>query len=675
MRMPFLVTGTSWLTLTAADAAGNASSTNIAVVQSSVLMSIDPYVISSITDQTSVYVGGTVSAPGYSVWVNGVEATNLYGDYDTNEFPDDYMYWCAVVPVNSGGTALFEALAIPNGDASGYGLPGAVWNGGRPTLQNPGNPVPHGPCPVLQAEQDKLPCIVYSEIHANCIETNAFTDLSGVYPTCPIYNSWKADWTNGSGGNCLFSSWSEEFLYVYDFGWSSSDMDAFGNCITHGGGSPVFGDYSVTNSTYRSHIGDPCNPLSALTPWSFDALTGVMAGLGAGNNAVGGWTTDCETSGAQVDSADQTMAYYAVTDRCVAIQAYVPNGKGVPVQSIVAFNVRASGAQPEYHPNVEGNLIYCIAGGFSPTPASGMTVAGVVPGADGIAYKVVPSGVPMVILGPDFETGPAGTSGTGFQAMATQAPSSQASAGNSSYKVSSTTAKSAPLQFYFYQQRGAPATVLSSLYGGIGTWGQPWETASGNYTNGGSFGTSTVCVYGLDFPGFAYNDCNTISEASDYHGQSDAGSLLLYLQNALPGTYRVLLSVTIYSHVYAASYSTAGVTWEGAIPNNTSIHAKLGSQLVQTSTVITLPISSSVTVSASQPSALVAYTAPVVVVHTTPGSNGYSAARATTTITVEGYYDPNGVFHKTANYKHAYGSSLLLSPDILSLIKEALPFL
>jgi hypothetical protein len=425
-----LAPGSNWLTLTVADAYTNATNFSIGVFQSSVNLTIGP--IGDITDQTSVWIQGTISAPDYSVWVNGVEATNLYGVYDTNEFPNDYMYWCAVVPVNSGGTALFEALAIPNGDHGGNGTPGTGGHGTNSTLQNPGNPTPSELCPVLQVEQDKLPCILYSEIHVDCRETYDLADLPDTTPTGTVYNGWQADWTLGSGGSYLLSflGWDGTFR------WIGSNIDAYGNCITYGGTSQALGDYSGSAPTGTNQIGDPSNASKFLWDGFYDyGLQNGLQSLGSCNGAVLGWMGDCETSGTQLEPGIYFTELYhqATTNRCVALQAYIPNGKGVPVQNIVAFNVQASGAQPAPMQDMgvyQGVDIWLVTGSWTPTPPTGMTVAGVVPGADGIAYKVVPSGVPMVILGPDFETGPAAMSGTGFQAMATQAPSSQANDNN-----------------------------------------------------------------------------------------------------------------------------------------------------------------------------------------------------------------------------------------------------
>jgi hypothetical protein len=446
-----LAPGPSSLTLTVADAAGNTNSTNITVAQSSVLLSIDQNVISGITDQKFVYVDGTISAPDYSVWVNGVEATNVYGVYDTNEFPDDYMYWCAVVPVNSGGTALFEAIAIPSGDNGGWGILGTGGNGTNSTLQNPGNPTPNETCPVLQFEQDKLPCIVYSEIHANCIETNASVSEPSPPPvTGMLYNNWQVDWTLGSGGSYLWSSWLPG--NPSEFQWTVSNITASGTCISQRGLSQDFGDYSGMTATDTNDLADVCNGSSFLEDPAFYLLWDQMGSLCAGNNGMGGCAVDCEISGYTWDAQDNRFEFVATSDHFVAIQAYIPNGKAVPVQNIVAFNVQATGAQPApMSIEWETPYIYCTPGSWSPIQ-TGMTVADAVPvvapnTGSILAYKAIPSGVPMVSVGPDFDGGPTAMAPAAFQANAQQ---QVFSASNYVYTHNAWTMRATNTQVTFY---------------------------------------------------------------------------------------------------------------------------------------------------------------------------------------------------------------------------------
>ena len=118
-----LSNGVNTLILTATDAAGNSNTTTITVNQNSVAITMN-----EVTDdqlwQLTAAVNGTVSpASGYTVWVNGVQAI-LNGDGN----------WSAAnVPVTPGGTAVFQARAIPDTESA---VPGS----GPATYQNLQNP-------------------------------------------------------------------------------------------------------------------------------------------------------------------------------------------------------------------------------------------------------------------------------------------------------------------------------------------------------------------------------------------------------------------------------------------------------------------------------------------------------------------------------------------------------
>jgi hypothetical protein len=96
--------GTNMLTITASDAVGNISSTNLVLIQSGVIISITP-VASNQLNQTTATVAGTVSDSSYNVSVNGVAAT-----------VDGSGNWTATnVPINAGGTACFNVTACQAG--------------------------------------------------------------------------------------------------------------------------------------------------------------------------------------------------------------------------------------------------------------------------------------------------------------------------------------------------------------------------------------------------------------------------------------------------------------------------------------------------------------------------------------------------------------------------------
>ena len=93
-----LAAGTNTLTVKATDAAGNSTTTNLTLIQSGVLVTMDP-LASDQMNQSSVTVTGTINAPGYCVYVNGIKA----------EVNDADGTWGADgVAVSPTGTASFD---------------------------------------------------------------------------------------------------------------------------------------------------------------------------------------------------------------------------------------------------------------------------------------------------------------------------------------------------------------------------------------------------------------------------------------------------------------------------------------------------------------------------------------------------------------------------------------
>ena len=119
-----LAAGTNWITLTAMDAAGNVTVTNLTVIRSVVTLTMNT-VPEEQLHQPTVNVSGTIGASGYKVWVNGIAATMS----STNWTADN-------VPVSPGGMAVFAVTAIPLADNGGNGTPPASQNN-NPALNNP----------------------------------------------------------------------------------------------------------------------------------------------------------------------------------------------------------------------------------------------------------------------------------------------------------------------------------------------------------------------------------------------------------------------------------------------------------------------------------------------------------------------------------------------------------
>ena len=143
-----LLPGTNDLTLTTTDAAGNSSSTNVVVRKSDTefILNIDEVPPARLWDPT-LTVTGSVSPADHDVWVNGAQAAVQ---------PDGR--WIATnVPVVSpnGGTAVFEATAIPKSQYAGN------------------KPVP--------AQKPNVMVRVQSELNTNAMTLNATQPACGAF--------------------------------------------------------------------------------------------------------------------------------------------------------------------------------------------------------------------------------------------------------------------------------------------------------------------------------------------------------------------------------------------------------------------------------------------------------------------------------------------------------------
>jgi hypothetical protein len=144
--------GANYITLTATDAAGNSSQTNLVVYKSNDILTIDPVPTDQL-NRANVTVTGKVSPLNQAVWVNGVQA----------RVSPDGTWGATHVPVLSpnGGTAVFEVTAIPS---AGTPAPAASTNQ-----------------PALPAKSQGLVSVVAG------LGTNAVT-LNSQRPACGAFN-------------------------------------------------------------------------------------------------------------------------------------------------------------------------------------------------------------------------------------------------------------------------------------------------------------------------------------------------------------------------------------------------------------------------------------------------------------------------------------------------------
>lgn len=175
-----LVAGTNLFTLTATDAAGNSSITNLSIVRADFNLMVND--LPADLNQSSITVQGTIDSSAYTVWVNGIKATLNNGTWTADG-----------VPVNEGGTAVTQVRAIPNTDNGGNGT--ANNGSGIPSMPNSGNPSSDNAADS-EAQEDKPP-----EIYLETVAFNLKTEWSGA--DNPLNNSThKVDvsWTKDKAG-------------------------------------------------------------------------------------------------------------------------------------------------------------------------------------------------------------------------------------------------------------------------------------------------------------------------------------------------------------------------------------------------------------------------------------------------------------------------------------------
>jgi hypothetical protein len=212
-----LSAGANELTLTATDAVGNSFETNITVVQSTVNLIMNAPAGDQLWNPY-VTVTGTINDPtDYTVWVNGVKAsyTDDNGDWEADD-----------VPTTPGGTAVFQARAIPNSDNGGNGTGGG---GTAASYANPGNPS-SAQAQDADSQGDKPPRLyvaVYSEGHTSGVH------ISGAGQNSEGAANWSYNtgdereeslgWIDQQGGNAeSLKNLNQDRDYYGYSSWSSS---------------------------------------------------------------------------------------------------------------------------------------------------------------------------------------------------------------------------------------------------------------------------------------------------------------------------------------------------------------------------------------------------------------------------------------------------------------------
>jgi hypothetical protein len=179
-----LLAGTNYVTLTAMDAVGNISTTNLTINCVSAGPTIDDFSDELGGDPRNIIpiITGTVALTNYTLWVNGIQAT-----HNGNGTWEAYS-----VPVGPGGTAVVEARAIPNSDNGGNGT-GTT----PPSDGTPGNPTADDSM-AAQTQVDQPPTCYMQEYQYGC---NYTLNLAG--SDCMEYQ-WiqnaQLDYVDPNGG-------------------------------------------------------------------------------------------------------------------------------------------------------------------------------------------------------------------------------------------------------------------------------------------------------------------------------------------------------------------------------------------------------------------------------------------------------------------------------------------
>jgi hypothetical protein len=283
-----LYAGTNYLALTAIDINSNVTTTNITVVQSSVQIAIAP--ITDDLNQQTVTVSGTINTNNYTVWVNGVAASQ------SGTAPS--ISWTANnVPLNGAGCAVVQTRAIPDTPADNYGNGTANGGGGtNSNLSNPGNPLSPD-CLDAEINQDKPPSLICDNYHQSWTQQGAQFDNPSNAPYYAWLYTQTIDWSAETGGSSQFTSLTSDSL---DDGTLISQTDDLyqSQWDTNGNGTTqselVFRGY-VTNTTINA-------PVFYSGPTTFNGLRGQS--LGVENFLT---TDDYIQSGAQSASTHYTL--------------------------------------------------------------------------------------------------------------------------------------------------------------------------------------------------------------------------------------------------------------------------------------------------------------------------------------------------------------------------------
>jgi hypothetical protein len=365
------------LAVAATDAAGNVVTTNIVIINLPMALTITPLSDDQLNGLTVDNVGGTINVSNYTVWVNGVMATQ-----------DGYGNWNAAnISIGTGGTAVIQARAIPNS-----------YNGICSSFAQPANP--NSPNSITAQIQTNVPTVVYMASYDgsySCAETVSPLSSESYGETTHFVSQFA---TNGSdGGSGSYGASENDVTFgnnVIDAYVWPSDIGPVTKMMTV--------TYAGTNwwNTYwlKTNI-----PVTGTIQASGNVLTKIYGGAAIfGGMVPVMWSQPAEhysytdNGFGQVHTWD-TMRKYTSEMRLRT------GGKAIP-QHQNLFVIRASAtAYPNLDPAHDGlnsqagywNDFYPQWGTHSVPPTT-IRVLGKQLGADGNLYTALPDGIDVSIM-------------------------------------------------------------------------------------------------------------------------------------------------------------------------------------------------------------------------------------------------------------------------------------
>jgi len=217
--------GTNYFTVTMSNPTGD-TTTNFNLIQSDGNFSVNTVQAGDTT------VTGTVTN-GYTVWVNGVQATNTDGN----------TWTATITPIGIGG-GLVRAVAIPNTDNGGQG------SGGGSGVN------PHSAQSLNTQSTVQPPQGVFVSAYHNHDQT-VYNLWSGWNQTW-FKEKWyyNMDWQDGQGGKSDNYSFDNYYYYYYWFDWYSA-LDEIEWAPTQWPQALPNGDETITDYNNNPHYTHP----------------------------------------------------------------------------------------------------------------------------------------------------------------------------------------------------------------------------------------------------------------------------------------------------------------------------------------------------------------------------------------------------------------------------------